>query len=257
MPRRTTISATAARSQAIGRGRRGLSRRSRPPAGSRCRAAPSRARPARRSDSSARPSSIFATCCSGRRTTWPGWSCWPSCCAWRTGPSEARVLYEAILARQPDHPEALAWLLHLKSIACDWHNRDAEVAQLLRITERQIAAGQRTGLSAFHAFALPVGAGDPSGDRPYLGGRDRAAGRARQGSGWISRSRAPPGIACGSPMSRRISATTRPAISFRASFAPTIAPPSRSSRSPTAPTTAATTAGGSRPKPSISSTWRR
>jgi protein O-GlcNAc transferase len=70
--------------------------------------------------------------------------------------AEARVLYEAILARRPEHPEALAWLLHLKSMACAWGNRDAEVAQLLRITERQIAAGQRTGLSAFHALALPA-----------------------------------------------------------------------------------------------------
>jgi protein O-GlcNAc transferase len=71
-------------------------------------------------------------------------------------PSEARVLYEAIVARRPDHPEALAWLLHLKSIACEWTSRDAEVARLVRVTERQIAAGQRTGLSAFHAFALPL-----------------------------------------------------------------------------------------------------
>lgn len=70
--------------------------------------------------------------------------------------AEARVLYEAILARQPDHPEALAWLLHLKSVACDWRDRDAEFARLLTVTERQIAAGQRTGLSAFHAFARPL-----------------------------------------------------------------------------------------------------
>jgi predicted O-linked N-acetylglucosamine transferase (SPINDLY family) len=73
-----------------------------------------------------------------------------------TRPSEARALYEAILARQPDHPEALAWLLHLKSVACDWRDRDAEFARLMRLTERQLAAGQRTGLSAFHAFARPL-----------------------------------------------------------------------------------------------------
>jgi len=70
--------------------------------------------------------------------------------------SEARASYEAILARQPDHPEALAWLLHLKSVACDWRDRDAEFARLLRLTERQIAAGRRTGLSAFHTFARPL-----------------------------------------------------------------------------------------------------
>ena len=69
--------------------------------------------------------------------------------------SEARALYEAILSRQPDHPEALAWLFHLKSLACDWRGRDAEAARLMGVTERQIAAEQRTGLSAFYAFGLP------------------------------------------------------------------------------------------------------
>ena len=71
-------------------------------------------------------------------------------------PSEARAIFEAIVAWQPDHPEALAWLLHLKSIACDWRGRDADLARVMKVTERQIAAGQRTGLSAFHAFAFPV-----------------------------------------------------------------------------------------------------
>lgn len=70
--------------------------------------------------------------------------------------SEARAICEAILARQPDHPEALAWLLNLKSMACDWRDRDAESARLLQLTERQLAAGRRTGLSAFHALARPV-----------------------------------------------------------------------------------------------------
>ncbi|MGH6962520.1 MAG: tetratricopeptide repeat protein, partial [Dongiaceae bacterium] len=69
--------------------------------------------------------------------------------------SEARAIYEAILARQPDHPEALAWSFHLKSLACDWRGREAEAARLMRVTERQLAGGQRTGLSAFYAFGLP------------------------------------------------------------------------------------------------------
>ena len=70
--------------------------------------------------------------------------------------SEACAIYEAILSRQPDHPEALAWLLHLKCIVCDWRERDAEFARLLGLAERQIAAGQRAGLSAFQAFRFPV-----------------------------------------------------------------------------------------------------
>ena len=73
-----------------------------------------------------------------------------------TRSSEARAIYEAILSRQPDHPEALAWLLHLKRTACDWRDHDAESMRLTRLTERQIAAGQRTGLSAFQAFSLPL-----------------------------------------------------------------------------------------------------
>ena len=70
--------------------------------------------------------------------------------------AEARAIYQAIAARRPDHPEALAWLFHLNSLACDWRDRAAEVARLIEVTERQLAAGQRTGLSAFHAFALPI-----------------------------------------------------------------------------------------------------
>jgi predicted O-linked N-acetylglucosamine transferase (SPINDLY family) len=70
-------------------------------------------------------------------------------------PSEARAMYEAILARRPDHGEALTWLLNMKSIACDWRDRDAEIARLMAITERQLAAGERSGLSAFYAFGLP------------------------------------------------------------------------------------------------------
>ena len=71
--------------------------------------------------------------------------------------SEARAIYEAILARQPDHPEALAGLLNLESVACDWRERDSRFARLLRVAERQIAAGQRSALSAFQAFQFPVG----------------------------------------------------------------------------------------------------
>jgi predicted O-linked N-acetylglucosamine transferase (SPINDLY family) len=72
--------------------------------------------------------------------------------------SEARVLYEAILTRQPDHPEVLAWLFHLKGLACDWRDRDAEYARMIGVTQQQLAIGQRTGLSAFQTLALPVSA---------------------------------------------------------------------------------------------------
>jgi predicted O-linked N-acetylglucosamine transferase (SPINDLY family) len=70
--------------------------------------------------------------------------------------SEARAVFEAIVARQPDHPEACAWLLQLKSMVCDWRGRDGDFVHLMMVTERQIAAGQRTGLSAFNALFFPV-----------------------------------------------------------------------------------------------------
>jgi predicted O-linked N-acetylglucosamine transferase (SPINDLY family) len=70
--------------------------------------------------------------------------------------AEARAVYDAMLDRQPDHPAALAGALQLKSMVCDWRNRDAEFARLLAVTDRQIAVGQRTALSAFDAFARPL-----------------------------------------------------------------------------------------------------
>jgi predicted O-linked N-acetylglucosamine transferase (SPINDLY family) len=70
--------------------------------------------------------------------------------------ADARAVYEAMLDRQPDHPAALAGVLQLKSMVCDWRDRGSEFARLLAVTERQIAAGERTALSAFDAFARPL-----------------------------------------------------------------------------------------------------
>jgi protein O-GlcNAc transferase len=70
--------------------------------------------------------------------------------------TDAQAVYEAMLGRQPDHPAALAGALQLKSMVCDWRERDSEFARLMAVTERQIAAGERTALSAFDAFARPL-----------------------------------------------------------------------------------------------------
>jgi predicted O-linked N-acetylglucosamine transferase (SPINDLY family) len=70
--------------------------------------------------------------------------------------ADARAVYDAMLGRQPDHPAALAGALQLKSMVCDWRDRDVEFARLMAVTERQIAAGQRTALSTFDAFARPL-----------------------------------------------------------------------------------------------------
>jgi predicted O-linked N-acetylglucosamine transferase (SPINDLY family) len=39
---------------------------------------------------------------------------------------------------------------------CDWRNRDEEFEELLRITERQLAAGERTALAPLDALARPL-----------------------------------------------------------------------------------------------------
>jgi predicted O-linked N-acetylglucosamine transferase (SPINDLY family) len=70
--------------------------------------------------------------------------------------ADARAVYEAMLEPQPDHPAALAGVLQLKSMVCDWRDRESEFARLMAVTEQQIAAGQRTALSTFDAFARPL-----------------------------------------------------------------------------------------------------
>jgi len=69
---------------------------------------------------------------------------------------DAAAVYDAMLAARPDHPAALAGALQLKSMVCDWRGRDSEFARLMAVTERQLAAGERTALSAFDAFARPL-----------------------------------------------------------------------------------------------------
>jgi predicted O-linked N-acetylglucosamine transferase (SPINDLY family) len=70
--------------------------------------------------------------------------------------AEAQAVYGAMLDRLPDHPAALAGASQIKSMACDWRSRDADFARLMAVTERQLAAGERTALSAFDAFARPL-----------------------------------------------------------------------------------------------------
>ncbi len=71
-------------------------------------------------------------------------------------PTDARAVYDSMLDRRPDHPAALAGALQVKGLVCDWRDREPDFARLMAVTERQIAAGERTVLSAFDAFARPV-----------------------------------------------------------------------------------------------------
>ena len=69
---------------------------------------------------------------------------------------EAQAVYDAMLERRPNHPAALAGAAQVRSMLCDWRRRDADFARLMAATGRQLAAGERTALSAFDAFARPV-----------------------------------------------------------------------------------------------------
>jgi len=70
--------------------------------------------------------------------------------------SAARLVYERMLALRPDHAEALAGIVHLKASLCDWRNRDADFEHLMQVTQRQIAAGERTALSSFATLSRPL-----------------------------------------------------------------------------------------------------
>ena len=69
---------------------------------------------------------------------------------------EAAAAFERILAIDPVHPEAMFGVLQVKSHMCDWRNRDEEFKRVMAITERQIAADERTALTSFSSLALPL-----------------------------------------------------------------------------------------------------
>jgi protein O-GlcNAc transferase len=68
----------------------------------------------------------------------------------------AAELYRRLLAIDPENAEAMAGLCVVKSHMCDWNDRDAEFARLMVITNRQIAADERTALPSFAALARPL-----------------------------------------------------------------------------------------------------
>ena len=69
---------------------------------------------------------------------------------------EAAADFEQLLALNPDHAEGMAGLLQVKSQMCDWRDRDQDIARVMAITERQIAADERTALTSFTSLALPL-----------------------------------------------------------------------------------------------------
>ncbi len=69
---------------------------------------------------------------------------------------EAKGCLERILAVKPDDPEAFSGLCKIKEQTCDWRDRDAEFARLMEITNRQLAAGERTALTSFRALSRPL-----------------------------------------------------------------------------------------------------
>jgi len=69
---------------------------------------------------------------------------------------EAAAVFHRLLELDRDDPEAMSGLCVAKSHMCDWSNRDAEFARLMVLTERQIAAGERTAMPSFAALARPL-----------------------------------------------------------------------------------------------------
>ena len=69
---------------------------------------------------------------------------------------EAAEYFQRLLQLLPQDEEALSGLCAVKSHMCDWRNRDEEFARLMLLTERQIAADERTALPSFAALARPL-----------------------------------------------------------------------------------------------------
>jgi predicted O-linked N-acetylglucosamine transferase (SPINDLY family) len=70
--------------------------------------------------------------------------------------SEAAEFYRRRVKLDPQSAEALAGLVGTKAYLGDWRESDAEFEQLMRITDRQLAAGERTALSSFAALSCPL-----------------------------------------------------------------------------------------------------
>jgi predicted O-linked N-acetylglucosamine transferase (SPINDLY family) len=69
---------------------------------------------------------------------------------------EGAECFERMLRLDPESADALASLCQLKSYMCDWRGRDEDLDRLVAMTERQLAAGVRTGMAAFDALARPL-----------------------------------------------------------------------------------------------------
>ena len=69
---------------------------------------------------------------------------------------EAVADFERLLAIEPTHAEGMFGLFQSKAHMCDWRDRDDEFRRVMAITERQIAADQRTALTSFSTLSLPL-----------------------------------------------------------------------------------------------------
>jgi predicted O-linked N-acetylglucosamine transferase (SPINDLY family) len=95
---------------------------------------------------------------------------------------DAAAYYERVLRLDPGHAEAMAGLCQVKSHMCDWRNRDEDFVKLMAITERQIAAGERTAIASFAALARPL-----SPAQHLAVGRSWANETKRQMTAWRQR----------------------------------------------------------------------
>src|SRR5262249_7828079 len=69
---------------------------------------------------------------------------------------EAAEYFQRLLRLKPQDEEAFSGLCAVKSHMCDWSDRDEEFAQLMLLTERQIAADEATAPPASPSLARPL-----------------------------------------------------------------------------------------------------
>jgi tetratricopeptide (TPR) repeat protein len=68
----------------------------------------------------------------------------------------ALVAYDELLEATPESAEAVAKKVMLKAQLCDWRSLAADVALLVRLTQAQLARGDKPSLSPFQALLLPI-----------------------------------------------------------------------------------------------------
>lgn len=69
--------------------------------------------------------------------------------------TEARKVFEQVLALQPDSAEAFTHLSSLKASICDWQSYESDLKRLWQITQAELTTGEATSIGAFDTIYKP------------------------------------------------------------------------------------------------------